>query len=70
MAGLAPLETLYNFSLIAHNNLGDKHTNESKINIRKPGNLNPMYGKTHSEATKDEMRKTNNKYPLGVGILT
>jgi hypothetical protein len=69
VAGLAPLETLYNFSLIAHNNLGYKHTNESKLKISKPGNLNPMYGKTHSEATKDEMRKRKNKYPLGVGIF-
>ena len=63
------LDTLYNFSLIAHNNLGYKHTNESKLKISKPSILNPMYGKTHSEATKDMMRKRKNKYPLGVGIF-
>ena len=63
------LETLYNFSLIAHNNLGYKHTNESKLKISKPGDLNPMFGKIHSEETKDMMRKRKNKYPLGVGIF-
>ena len=63
------LETLYNFSLIAHNNLGYKHTNESKLKISKPGDLNPMFGKIHSEETKDKMRKRKNKYPLGVGIF-
>lgn len=63
------LETLYNFSLIAHNNLGYKHTNESKLKISKPGDLNPMFGKIHSEETKEMMRKRKNKYPLGVGIF-
>ena len=39
------LESLYNFSLIAHNNIGYKHTDESKLKISKPGDLNPMFGK-------------------------
>ena len=63
------LDTLYNFSLIAHNNIEYKHTNESKLKISKPGDLNPMFGKIHSEETKDMMRKRKNKYPLGVGIF-
>jgi group I intron endonuclease len=62
------LETLYNFSIIAHNNLGYKHTKESKLKVSKKGNLNPMFGKIHSEETKDKMRKRKNKYPLGVVI--
>lgn len=44
-------DTLYNFSPIAYNNLGYRHTDESKLKISKPGDLNPMYGKTHSEDT-------------------
>ena len=63
------LESLYNFSLIAHNNLGYKHTDESKLKISKPGDLNPMFGKKHSEETKDMMRKRKNKYLLGVAIF-
>ncbi|KAH9865952.1 hypothetical protein IAQ61_008543 [Plenodomus lingam] len=63
------LETLYNFSFIAHNNLGYKHTNEYKLKISKPGDLNPMFGKIHSEEAKDKMRKRKNKYHLGVGIF-
>lgn len=62
-------DTLYNFSLIAHNNLGYKHTDESKLKISKPGNLNPMYGKIHSEDTKAKMSESKNKYILGVGIF-
>ncbi len=62
-------DTLYNFSPIAHNNLGYKHTDESKLKISKPGNLNPMYGKTHSEDTKAKMSERKNKYSFGVGIF-
>lgn len=62
-------EILYNFSTIAHNNLGYKHTDESKLKISKPGSLNPMYGKTHSEDTRVKMSERKNKYLLGVGIF-
>jgi hypothetical protein len=62
-------ETLYNFSLVAHNNLGYIHTEESKLKISKPGKLNPMFGKSHSEETKAIMSAKINKYPLGVGIF-
>lgn len=51
------IEIMYNFSIMAHNNIGHKHNDESKLKISKPGDLNPMLGKTHSETTKDEMRK-------------
>jgi len=61
--------TLYNFSLIAHNNLGYKHTEESKLKISKPGSKNPMYGKSHTENTKAIMSENKNKYNLGVGIF-
>lgn len=63
------MDTLYNFTTIAHNNLGYKHTEEAKLKISKPGKLNPMYGKTHSEETKTTMSERNNKYLLGVGIF-
>jgi len=46
-----------------------KHHNEkSKSLIRKPGALNPMFGKTHSEDTKDLMRSKKKKYSNGVGL--
>ena len=48
-------DTLYNFSTIAHNNLGYRHTDEAKLKISKPGNLNPMYGKFHSEETRAKL---------------
>jgi uncharacterized coiled-coil protein SlyX len=60
------LETLYNFSLIAHNNLGYKHTNESKLKISKPGDLNPMFGKTHNTEAKEKMSMAKSKTPLGL----
>jgi len=63
------LATLYNFTSIAHNNLGYKHTDESKLKISKPGVLNPMYGRTHSEEAKALMSVRKNKYGLGVGIF-
>ncbi len=62
-------DTLYNFSPIAYNNLGYKHTDESKLKISKPGDLNPMYGKTHSEDAKAKMSERKNKYFFGVGIF-
>lgn len=63
------LKVLYNFSLIAHNNLGYKHTEEAKFKISKPGILNPMYGKNHNEETKVIMSERKNKYHLGLGIF-
>jgi hypothetical protein len=63
------LKTLYNFSVIAHNNLGYKHTEETKLKISKPGKKNPMFGKSHNENTKAMMSEKKNKYPLGVGIF-
>lgn len=64
-----PFETLYNFSPIAHNNLGYKHSEETKLKISKPGKLNPMFGKSHSEESRAKMSKRKNKYPFGVGIF-
>ena len=64
-----PKETLYNFSLVAHNNLGYKHTEESKLKISKPGELNPMFGKNLSEETRAIISEKKNKNPLGVGIF-
>lgn len=61
--------TLYNFSSMAHNNQGYKHTEESKLKISKPGSKNPMYGKSHTENTKAKMSEKKNKYILGVGIF-
>lgn len=61
--------TLYNFSPIAHNNLGYKHTDESKLKISKPGNLNPMHGKTHSEEARAKMSERKNKYLSGVRLF-
>jgi len=63
------LNVLYNFSLIAQNNLGYKHTDDTKLKISKPGKLNPMFGKSHSEESKAKLSERKNKYPLGVGIF-
>jgi hypothetical protein len=48
---------------------GKTHTEEALGLISKPGELNPMFGKKHSEATKASMSEKKNKYPLGVGIM-
>ncbi|KAG0122680.1 GIY-YIG endonuclease [Tuber indicum] len=66
-------ETLYNFKKTATSLEGYKHTEEAKLKmarelISKPGKLNPMYGKKHSESTKAKMSTKKNKYPLGVSI--
>jgi len=63
------LTTLYNFSLIAVINLGYKHTDETKLKISKPGKLNSMYEKSHSQEAKAIMRERRNKYSLGVGLF-
>jgi group I intron endonuclease len=51
------------------NNTNGKHHNEkSKSLISKPGELNPMFGKIHSEKTRDLMRSKKKKYTDGVGL--
>jgi group I intron endonuclease len=40
----------------------------AKSLISKPGALNPMFGRTHSEQTKSLIRSKRIKYPNGVGI--
>ena len=47
---------------------GKTHTEEVLALISKPGELNPMFGRKHREATKAIMSEKNNKYSLGVGI--
>jgi group I intron endonuclease len=47
---------------------GKHHDAKAKSLISKPGLLNPMFGKTHSEETKNLMRSKKVKYPNGVGI--
>lgn len=53
------MDTFYNISTIAPNNLGYKHTDETKLKISKPGKLNPMYGKSHREDPKAKMNEIN-----------
>lgn len=50
------------------NNHPKKHTPEALALISKPGELNPMFNKKHSEKTKSIISKSMSKYPLGVGI--
>ena len=47
---------------------GKTHAEEALALISKPGELNPMFGRKHREATKAIMSEKKNKYPLGVGI--
>jgi len=47
---------------------GKHHDVKAKSLISKPGSLNPMFGKTHSEQSKNLMRSKKVKYPYGVGI--
>lgn len=47
---------------------GKHHNEKSKSLISKPGELNPMFGKTHSENTRDLMRSKKKKYTNGVGL--
>lgn len=49
--------------------MGYKHTEETKLKISKPGKLNLMFGKSHSEESRAKMSKRKNKYPFGVGIF-
>jgi group I intron endonuclease len=48
---------------------GKKHTEYALALISKPGELNPMFGKKHSEETKAKQSEKNSKYHLGVGIF-
>ena len=48
---------------------GKAHSKEALSLISKPGELNPMFGKNHSEATRAVMSEKKNKYILGVGIF-
>jgi group I intron endonuclease len=50
------------------NHHGKNHTKETLTLISKPGDLNPMFGKKHSQAALALMSEKRNKYPLGVGI--
>lgn len=47
---------------------GKTHSKEA-ITLSKPGVLNPMYGKTHNDETKEVMALKKNKYKNGVGIF-
>jgi len=44
------------------------HNQRYQSFISKPGLLNPMFGKTHPEKSKDLMRSKKVKYTNGVGI--
>jgi hypothetical protein len=46
-----------------------KHTDETKLKISKPGKLNPMFVKSHSEESRANLSKRKNKHPFVVGIL-
>lgn len=43
---------------------GKHHDDKTKYLISKPGLLNPMFGKTHSEETKKVMRSKKNKISM------
>jgi group I intron endonuclease len=47
---------------------GKHHDDKTKLLISKPGSLNPMYGKTHTNFTKDLMRSKKKKYENGIGL--
>lgn len=51
-----------------HPMYGKSHTIEVRKLISKPGELNPMFGKKHSEASKDAISSKMSKHPNGVGI--
>jgi group I intron endonuclease len=53
---------------IKHPFLGNHQDGKIKRLISKPGSLNPMFGETHSEKTKDIMGTKKVKYPNGVGL--
>ena len=52
-----------------HPMFGKTHTKEALALISKPGKLNPMYRRKHSEVAKASMSEKKNKYPLGVGLF-
>ena len=63
------LEELYNFKSVANSMLGYKHTKQAKAKM-KARFLNkknhPMFGKTHSETTKQLISIKKSKTPLGL----
>lgn len=49
-----------------HPMFGKKHDSFALSKIRKPGKLNPMFGKTHSIETKLKMSLSKSKLPVGL----
>lgn len=49
-----------------HPMYGKKHDSFAISKISKPGNLNPMFGKTHSIETKIKMSLSRSKVPVGL----
>lgn len=47
---------------------GKTHKEETLKLISKPGELNPMFGKVHSDSTKAKMSEKKNKYSNGIGL--
>jgi hypothetical protein len=47
-----PFEMLYNLTPTAGSLRGYKHTEEAKAKLRRPGSLNPMFGKKHTAETR------------------
>ena len=47
---------------------GKTHTKYILALISKPGELNPMFGRKYSDATRAILSEKKNKYPLGVGL--
>jgi hypothetical protein len=47
---------------------GKTHTDAVRKLISKPGELNPMFGKHHSETSKIKISDKLSKYPEGVGF--
>lgn len=60
--------SLYNFMRTATSLEGYKHTEQAKLLISKPGVLNPMYGKFHTDESKNLMRERKRKYGKGVNL--
>jgi group I intron endonuclease len=51
-----------------HPMFGKTQTKEALALISKPGKLNTMFGRKHSESIKNKISSKMNKHPLGVGI--